>query len=80
MDLLILPPHTWPMTFDEQLDRFRRSFDAARRNPWHGGDLLHEEFRPLLSALGARPAATSPLAPHRAAQPNPWQEAAVIGS
>ncbi|MCC5950838.1 MAG: hypothetical protein JJU45_01965 [Acidimicrobiia bacterium] len=63
------------MTFDEQLDSFQRSFVVARRNPWHGGDLLDEEFRPFLMSLGSAPGRDANRA-DTTTRTNPWREAA----
>ena len=56
---------------ERELEDYRQRVDAARHNPWHGGDVLDPEYRHLLSSLAESPSAGQARADRR----NPWREA-----
>ena len=64
---------TWRAAdLDRELDDFQHMVAAARRNRWHGGDVLGREFDQFLAAL---PVGRSPErpAPHAGGR-NAWRE------
>lgn len=62
------------VSLDRELEALQEAVARARRNRWHGGDILEPEFEQYLAALtGTRPAGGS--TPPSDAWGNPWREA-----
>lgn len=79
MDLSILSRDTRHMTLMDEtsspaglsrdLEEFQIQVDLARRNPWHGGDVVAPEYARFLSSLAARPVGATVAPPS-----NPWRD------
>lgn len=82
MDLSILDRDTEHMTLMDEpatvalgrdLEEFQVRVELARRNPWHGGDVIAPEYARFLSSLAERPAYAAGFA--AAGTRNAWREA-----
>jgi len=62
-------------SLDHELEALQHAVAAARRNRWHGGDILQPEFEKFLSALTTFNSATDPESgPVWRKRHNSWQE------
>lgn len=63
---------------DRELAELQTRVELARRNPWHGGDVIAPEFARFLSSLAARPVGddADPAGPSgsRPGRRNVWRE------
>lgn len=69
---------TNPVSLDQELEALQRAVAEARRNRWHGGDVIEPEFETFLAALtNPRPldyAANLEPSPEWRAHRNSWRE------
>lgn len=68
------------VSLDRELEALQQAVARARRNRWHGGDILEPEFEQYLAALTdlrppAHRPATTPTVAAWDAPANPWREA-----
>lgn len=62
---------------DRELEELQVRVELARRNPWHGGDVIAPEFARFLSSLATRPVGNVAAAGFASSQParrNVWLE------
>jgi len=63
------------MSLDQELAALQHAVTLARRNRWHGGDVLEPEFETFLAALTRpRPADHLDVDPSWRTRRNSWRE------